>query len=630
MARNSLFAIVARSLVFYSLLVSVLFLAGIIFLYQSRLTEQRADAAERINLLLQVSLENAMLKRDIPGLMEIVERLGQQSDIRSVMILNPEGEVRFSSRADLIGRRFNLAGGELCVDCIPRGATPLERSELMPSGLQGEGSILRSVKSVANREPCSQCHGDPAERPLNGLLVVDHDAHDLKRKALTGALALAGSGMVVVLGLVAGLYRTLRHNVLLPVANLTAASRSLAAGNFQHILTPSGGAEIAELGLAFNEMSDRLNRSLAELSAREHFVQALLDALPDAVRVIGQDFRIVSVNKAYRDQLGPGSRSDPGCPCHLSSHASPTPCIPTLVTCPVVELKNRTERIKFHATHRRADGGELLVEVNAAAVDMVGPGGTRRLVIEVIRDLDAAVRISHEQRLSEIGQLATGVAHEIRNPLSSVAMLVSDIDRRLPPASAHDIQPALRLIGQEVDRCLAITESLLKLGSPSGQPPQLVDLGELVSDVASLLKFDALQRQVDIRVDIDGGLRAFAADGDLRIVLINLMQNAFHAMPTGGQLTVTGRKKLNCVELCVRDTGVGIPQADIASIFLPFWSRRADGVGGTGLGLAICRSVLHALHGSISVTSTPGLGTTFTVTLDNPDASREDAHDLPS
>jgi PAS domain S-box-containing protein len=623
--QRSLISVVTRSLVTYSVLVSLLFLAGIVLLYQARLKEQRTDAAERVNLLLQVSLENAMLKRDIPGLKDIVERLGHHEGIKAVMILDPQGTIRFASDPQLLNRRFGLTEGDLCSDCRLDPKIPLERSELRGTGIITPAPVLRSVKSVQNREECIACHGKPAANPVNGILVVEHDAEDLKRNALLGALTLAGSGMLVVLGLVAGLWQVLRRNVLTPVAGLTAASRDIAAGHLDHRVIPGGGAEIADLGHAFNAMAEKLKSSYAELSAREHFVQALLDALPDGVRVIDQNFNIVLVNRAYCEQHGRANGTEVGRFCYQSSHGRNEPCIPTLVTCPVAALTNGTEQIKYHARHVRADGQELSVEVNAVRIDIDGPAGPRRLIIEAIRDLDAALKISQEQRLSEIGQLATGVAHEIRNPLSSVAMLVPDVERGFDRRPADETRQSLHLIGQEVDRCLAITESLLKLGAPTGQAPQLIEVASLIRDIVALLRFDAEERDIAVHLAIEPSLRVLAADSDLRIVLINLIQNAFHAMPNGGDLYIAALRKGRDIELSVRDTGVGIAAADITAIFMPFWSKRADGVNGTGLGLSICQSVVRGLGGTMRVVSQPGHGATFTVSLPDPDTEADHA-----
>ncbi len=619
--QRSLFAIVTRSLVLNSLVISLLFLIGIVSLYHMRLQEQRSDAATRINILLQVSLENAMLKRDIPGLREIVERFGQQSGISAVMILNPTGEVRFASRPDLLARRFDLGQPELCPDCAWDGRTVIERSDLLPRGIIDPQPVIRSIKAVANRAECGQCHGDATASPVNGLLVVDHEAQDLRRNALASALTLAGSGLVVVLGLIGGIFLSLRKNVLVPVAQLQNASRAIAAGDLSRRVEMEGGEELVSLGRAFNDMADRLSASLADVRARERFVQSMIEALPDGIRVIDEDFRIVLANQAYRDLHQHRDGSEIGAFCYRSSHDRSEPCVPTLSTCPVVALREANARIKFHATHRRADGSEMSVEVNAARVCTERAGTPRSLVVEVIRDLDAAVQISHEQRLSELGQLATGVAHEIRNPLSSVAILLQEAETALGAGRSASIGDSLHLISNEVGRCLSITESLLKLGVPSAPERELILINDVIDDILKLLRFQAEETRVSLTVDMEDGLRVLASDSDIRIVIINLVQNAFHAMPEGGHLRIEGRRlPEGQIALRFADTGIGIAPEDLRSIFLPFWSRRADGVHGTGLGLSICRSVVRSLDGDIQVASTQGRGTTFTILLPDADA----------
>lgn len=615
---RSLFSLLSRTLVFYSLVVSFIFLLGIVWLYQWRMQEQRSDAARSINLLLQVSLENAMLKRDIPGLEDIIARFSQQEGIDSLAILNPEGEVRFASRRELVGRRFDLKAGTLCANCRDGATRLIETSELLPRGLVSDEPVLRSVKAVANREACLQCHGDKSQKPINGLLVVDHAARDLRTNALFSALALAGSGLTVVLALVAGIYAALRRHVLKPIAELEQASQALAQGQYATRVPAEGGTELAALGHSFNAMAERLQDSMAELRSRERFVQGLMEALPDGVRVIDADFRVIQANAAFHRIHGLKPGTAIGQLCHATSHSSPEPCIPTLATCPLVALRKSDGPIKFFAIHKRADGRDLSVEVHAARVS-AEPGTGRDYVVEVVRDLDAAVQVSHEQRLSELGQLATGIAHEIRNPLSSVSILLHEAENHPESATAMDRATLVRLIGHEVDRCLAITESLLKLGEPPAREPQLVEINEIIADMLTLLRFQAEQTGVSIITSLEPHLRILAADNDLRIVLINLIQNAFHAMPDGGVLTITGaRSPAGKILLRMSDTGIGIAPEDLRSIFLPFWSRRADGIQGTGLGLSICRSIVIAAKGDILVSSLQGQGTTFTVEL--PDA----------
>jgi signal transduction histidine kinase len=278
-------------------------------------------------------------------------------------------------------------------------------------------------------------------------------------------------------------------------------------------------------------------------------------------------------------------------------------------------LRDGDAPMRFHAIHRRSDGGNVSVEVNAARIPSVEGG----LVVEVIRDLDAMMQVSHEQRLSELGQLATGVAHEIRNPLSCAAILLREDEAHLASLSSVELSDAMTLIRREIDRCLAITDSLLKLGAPPASEPELVELNGVVAEMAQFLRYQAESAHVTLAARLEGRLRVLASDSDIRVVFINLVQNALHAMPGGGALQIIGaRAGEGKIVLKITDTGIGVPPEHLKSIFLPFWSRRADGVRGTGLGLSICRSLVRAAGGEINVSSVLGEGTTFSVEL--PDA----------
>jgi signal transduction histidine kinase len=261
--------------------------------------------------------------------------------------------------------------------------------------------------------------------------------------------------------------------------------------------------------------------------------------------------------------------------------------------------------------------------VAAAAMTVTDQDGKRLFVVEAIRDLEEMAKISHEQKLSEIGQLATGVAHEIRNPLASIRLALQSAAYSIGEGDFADAQGSLRLVDQEIERCIGITGSLLKLSTPSSGGVELVAVDELVREVLSLLAYEAEVTGVAVTIDLEAANRVIASDSEIRMVVTNLVQNAFHAMPNGGPLLITGRREEGEIVLSFEDSGVGIRPEDLDAIFLPFWSRRADGVRGTGLGLSICRAILKRAGGTISVTSTLGRGSRFTVRM--PDADHDQA-----
>jgi signal transduction histidine kinase len=186
---------------------------------------------------------------------------------------------------------------------------------------------------------------------------------------------------------------------------------------------------------------------------------------------------------------------------------------------------------------------------------------------------------------------------------------------------SREIHTYLKLVDGEVDRCIEITERLLKLGTPSPASAQLVSVNPVVAETLSLLDWEAAAGKVAIRSDdyAQPSPRVLASDSELRMVVLNLVQNALHAMPDGGELRVETRQQGDKVEIIFTDTGVGIQPADAAHIFEPFFSRRADSEKGTGLGLSICQSILQNYGGRVHFESQPGRGSRFVVEL--PDAA---------
>ncbi|MGB5467206.1 MAG: ATP-binding protein [Sedimenticolaceae bacterium] len=591
----------ASGLLASSLLFLVLFLA----LYRGELADERAAAAAQVNQLLQTSLENAMLKRDLEGLRVIVDRLGRQPGIESVFITNPAGEIRFASDPTLLG-------GFQPTDPDRRTAF----TDFVENAKTRE--ILRSVNPVSNKAPCMECHGPADQHPVNGILYVDYDAAPIRHKARRTTLLLMGSGAMIVLLNIAGGWLFIQRYVIGPVARLTVASQALAQGDLGSRADPRGNDELAQLGHAFNRMAAQLQERINESEQQRGFLQDLIDAIPDGVRVIGPDYRVLMTNQAYRHQLGLGDTDGVNDTCHRVSHQSAHPCPRTLVTCPVQEIALHARPIKALHRHYDTAGQVSDVEIYAAPLMTTIDGRPQTLVVESIRDLSKQIQYSHEQKLSELGKLATGVAHEIHNPLASVRLALDGLRRGVSDADPEIVE-YLELVDQEVDKCVEVTERLLRLGMTPPEEPELVEVASVVEDTLALLHWEAEQLGVTLASELPPGLRVMASDSELRMVVLNLVQNAFHAMPKGGGLKVSSRSADGWIVIAVHDQGIGIEPDTLARIFDPFYSRRADGSKGVGLGLSIVRTIVENYGGRVEVTSGAGQGSVFSVFL--PDAA---------
>ena len=595
---------------------SLIFLGIFVESYRFRLQEERAAASEEVNRLFQFSLENAMLKRDLPGLRDIIARLGQQPGIVSVQIVNPALEVRFATDDATLNKQLSLR--ELgCTDCSG-GVPALAVTSWLHTAATGK-TVLRSVNPIRNKPECKECHGPAELSPVNGILIVDHEAHNIHGQALLAAASMAGAGATVVLFTLIGTWIFLRREVLKPVAALDVASRALAEGDLgARVQAPEEARdELGTLCRTFNSMAGRLQESVAEIQAHDAFLKALIDTVPDGVRVIDEDHTVIMVNNAYAAQMQTDAASLTGVPCYAAQGRN-EPCPPTLITCPFHALEGDGQPIKYVHRHIRKDGGELFTEITAARLTSGAGPDRRTLVIEAVRDLTEQVRYSQEQRLAEIGQLATGVAHEIYNPLASVRLGLQAILRKNHGGNGLDADTLyyLRIIDGEMDKCIEITKRLLDLSHLPSQNTQLVSFSAIVPEVISLLRYEAEQVGVDMAIDLGADdLRVFATDSEMRQLVLNLAQNAIHAMPGGGRLAIRGCIEGSDVVMETSDTGVGIAPAHLAHIFDPFFSKRADGVDGTGLGLTICKAIVARHGGTIQADSKGGEGATFRVTM---------------
>ena len=581
-------------------------LFGLLFfgLYRQQLIEERTQAAEQVSRLLRGALENAMLKRDVEGLRDIVNHLGAQPGIAGVMILTPAGEVRFASRPGDLGRH------------LPELTAGLVAERLQAEFLERDGEeLLRSFNPVPNQPACVACHGDLQAHPVNGVLVVDLAAGAIREASLRSAGLFAGAG-IAVLGLtLALLWWLLRRRVIDPLAALAATADALASGDLGQRAGAGRNDETGRLAASFNRMADRLAGQLQQAAEQRRYLQELLDGLPDGVRVIRQaDYQVLAVNAAFARQLGISAPAALGQPCYRLSHGRSVPCPQTLLVCPLVELRSPAQSLVCRHRHKAADGREVPVEVHASLLEH----DAGALIVESIVDLSHAVRHSQEQRLSELGLLAAGIAHEIHNPLGSMRLAVDGLLRALRQGQAEPqrLSGYLEMMSAEIDRCTGVTQRLLLLSRLPQQQAQRVALHPAVADTVTLLEFDARSHRIEQQLQLAGeALAVLADDSDLRMLVLNLVQNAHHAMPDGGCLQVSTAAAGKQALIEVRDSGCGIPADVLARIFDPFYSRRADGEGGTGLGLTICKSIVERYGGRIEVASVVGEGTVFRVYL---------------
>ena len=234
-------------------------------------------------------------------------------------------------------------------------------------------------------------------------------------------------------------------------------------------------------------------------------------------------------------------------------------------------------------------------------------------------------------RLAEIGEMATGIAHEINNPLqimkseqALIDMLLSELKEKgelKESESLTEMEDSMQQIAYQIGRASKITHSILRFGRKEESVAKDVDLRAMIPDVTDMIAKRATVEGIDIKQDISEDTPSVHVDpSQLQQVFVNLFNNAIDAIvmrhgPQGGKLVIeSGQGKNGKAEITVTDNGSGISPENVKKIFSPFFTTKPVGKG-TGLGLSVCFGIVENMGGVMDVRSEEGVGTTFTITL---------------
>ena len=248
------------------------------------------------------------------------------------------------------------------------------------------------------------------------------------------------------------------------------------------------------------------------------------------------------------------------------------------------------------------------------------------------RRVQALHRVEYANKLASIGRLASGVAHEINNPLAIINQktgLIKDLFTMRPDYTADE--KLMRLVDdvlESIVRCSSITRRLLDFSRHMESSIEPVDIDAVIREILYFMEKEVTQRRIHVNVDRQNAVPDLMGDrGSLQQIFLNLINNAFAALPDGGNLDIAiACPRPDQVRVTITDNGHGIPDDDIKRVFEPFFSTRDQTVG-TGLGLSVTYGLIVEMGGDITVASRVGQGTTFTVTLPlTPDPAAIDGH----
>jgi two-component system sensor histidine kinase HydH len=369
------------------------------------------------------------------------------------------------------------------------------------------------------------------------------------------------------------------------------------------ILLLIGFAGVVSLFLAQAYRSTRT--SLTRIKA---FSDNVVERMPVGLVALDGNGRIISFNQAAEATLRLSSDQVTG--------RAASEVLPRQVLDLVAALKDSTRTAigrEFDWTFR--DGS--LVPLDVTLSSLKGEDGTLWGTIILCRDLTEVQSLKREvettRRLASLGRLAAGIAHEIRNPLSSIKGFATYFKERY--RDNPDDQKTSEIMMQEVDRLNRVITQLLEFARPPAIQKKRASLQSLIQRSLKMIESQTSAKGIQVLSDLPSNIQGVDLDPDgINQVLLNLYLNAIEAMERGGTLTVSLSKREGSpwVKLTVSDTGTGISKEDLEHVFDPYFTTKQTG---TGLGLAIVHKIIEAHRGEVRVESEVGRGTTVFVLL---------------
>lgn len=478
--------------------------------------------------------------------------------------------------------------------------------------VRGDGEILAGTKVRTSRHNILVTH--PIQMGPQEFGAVKISFSTSRIDTITWRIVFAAFGVILFLHFF-GLLLTnmvLNKTVLIPLARLQEAIKTVSAGDFNTLIAPGGPREFEAIGSSFNTMAQQLRQSFTEikksrqaLDLEKNKLAAIVAAMADGMFVTDNNAIITSFNQSactitgYRQEEAIGQSCEDLFRTSLCKDA-----------CALMHHGETRENVETSMITK--DGRRLDVSVSSAILR--DKDGERIGGVQTFRDISDEKKrhdlYCRTEKLAAVGQLAAGVAHELNNPLGNIIGYA----RLISPDEAPDKIPGrVEVIIEQARKCADIVRGLLDYSRTSATERNRVDLAGIVRGVAEVLTLQMKKKKIQLTLDLQEVPRLSADERKVEQVIMNLALNAIQAVDQGGSMSIGVRQDGDMARLEVGDNGPGIPQELRCRIFDPFFTTKPVGEG-TGLGLAICTGIIDELGGLIEL-GNPEKGALFIVSL---------------
>lgn len=455
------------------------------------------------------------------------------------------------------------------------------------------GKVGHSLRysSTAGRETLYVAIPIQKEGTLQGVLRTSLTVRQID--VLLGSLRAHILQISIIIALIALAVAFLfSRSLLVPIREVTAAARRLAGGDLNARVFLKRGDEIKELAGSFNDMAERISTLVTELSRQKEELNGIVDSIKEGLLVLDKGGKVLYFNDSFA----------------------------RFVQQPALEGKYYWEVLRnpqfFELIEKaRRDGRSLTEEVNIGDRVYLSSVTFMPLRQELVSVLHDVTDIKNVERVKR--DFVVNVSHELRTPLTAIKGFVETLEDEVSDPGKRYVD----IIKRNTDRLINIVQDLLLLSELEEQGAlhmEEIDVAQVLENILHIFDDRLREKHLSVKTDIGQGVPRIKADPfKLEQVFVNLIDNAIKYTEKGQiavRISTTGSR----VIIEVHDSGIGIPKQDLRRVFERFYvvdKSRSRKFGGTGLGLSIVKHIVLLHNGTIDVDSTPGSGTTFTVTL---------------
>jgi two-component system phosphate regulon sensor histidine kinase PhoR len=522
------------------------------------------------------------------GVDELTKELGSATGTRITVILpdgfvigdsnsNPEEMENHADRPEFIRALAGMTGSS-----IRYSDTLRERFMYVAIPLKIDGRIAGAVRASM---PLTA-----VDRSLTGMHV---------RITISGILVAVAAGVVSIL---------VARRISRPVEEIKKGVVHFASNDLSYRLPVHELEEIGELAKVINSMAGRLEDRIETVERQRNEQEAIFAGMVEGLLVVDENERVVRINPAAASFLDVEVSEAGG---RAIQEVVRNPYLQKFVARTLISETTVEEDFTL-----RNSRGELFVQGHG--VRLLQPDGKLRGGVIVLNNVTRLRRLENLRR-----DFVANVSHELRTPITSIKGFIEtllDGAMRDPADSKH----FLNIIARQADRMDNIIQDLLLLSGVErgiergGVSVDSGKISEIISDAVEVCEYKAREKSIKIKVDCPADLEARMNEPLMEQAVINLLDNAIKYSDEGGSIEVIAGRRPGGIEIEVRDRGCGIDEEDIPRLFERFYrvdKARSRKLGGTGLGLAIVKHIMQAHGGSVSVSSAPGEGSTFTLRL---------------